>query len=55
MFLIIITVGALTFGIIGCAYLCCTRAEEKSKQVSIASDSTYLEEKETMLEDSGFV
>lgn len=58
MFIMVFATVMSVFAVIGCIYLCITRAEEKSKAraraktVSLKTESTYMESK-SMLEDSG--
>ncbi|CAL2032391.1 unnamed protein product [Caenorhabditis brenneri] len=52
MYFILIAVGMIAFGVVWCAYRCCSKSGEK-KPVSLATESSYLSEKMMMLEDSG--
>ncbi|KAF1766271.1 hypothetical protein GCK72_006227 [Caenorhabditis remanei] len=53
MFLIIISVCMSAFGILWCTYRYCSKSGKNKKPTSLATESTFLDEKMTMLEDSG--
>ncbi|CAI2344762.1 unnamed protein product [Caenorhabditis sp. 36 PRJEB53466] len=52
-FFIVISILGLVFAILWCLYRCSNRDEDKVKISSLATDSSYLDEKTMMLEDSG--
>uniref|UniRef100_A0A1I7TTE6 receptor protein serine/threonine kinase n=1 Tax=Caenorhabditis tropicalis TaxID=1561998 RepID=A0A1I7TTE6_9PELO len=52
MYFILIAIGMIAFGVVWCSYRCCSKSGNK-KQASLATQSTYFDEKSAMIEDSG--